>query len=206
VIKSVSFDAADALALATFWAAVFGSDVDEELTADEAFVEAAGWDGPGAGRISGSPASRLKNDTAELVSGVHAGIQARRMPNLCRYEAPRAARSVSPNPGNQDRSSLSGPERWTLALLRLPSYEPPRRRYHLAGPSPRPSRTPIRARLAATISVARLACRSAGTRAGRHGDSTTHRDRYQPDGPTARASTMPCLAVRTSGACTPDTR
>jgi predicted enzyme related to lactoylglutathione lyase len=46
VIKSVSFDAADALALATFWAAVFGSDVDEESTTDKAFVEAAGWGGP----------------------------------------------------------------------------------------------------------------------------------------------------------------
>ncbi|SRR6266705_2816792 len=46
VIKSVSFDAADALALATFWAAVFGSDVDEESTAEKAFVEAAGWGGP----------------------------------------------------------------------------------------------------------------------------------------------------------------
>jgi hypothetical protein len=46
VIKSVSFDAHDALALATFWAAVFGSDVDEESTAEKAFVEAAGWGGP----------------------------------------------------------------------------------------------------------------------------------------------------------------
>src|SRR5215475_13884316 len=46
VIKTVTFDAADALALATFWAAVFGSDVDEESTADKAFVEAAGWGGP----------------------------------------------------------------------------------------------------------------------------------------------------------------
>jgi len=46
VIKSVTFDAADALALATFWAAVFGSDVDEDSTADKAFVEAAGWGGP----------------------------------------------------------------------------------------------------------------------------------------------------------------
>ena len=40
VIKAVSFDAADALALATFWAAALGSD------ADKAFVEAAGWGGP----------------------------------------------------------------------------------------------------------------------------------------------------------------
>lgn len=46
VIKSVSFDAADALALATFWASVFGSDVDEDSTSDKAFVEAAGWGGP----------------------------------------------------------------------------------------------------------------------------------------------------------------
>jgi Glyoxalase-like domain len=46
VIKTLSFDAADARALATFWAAVLGSDVDEESTADKAFVEAAGWGGP----------------------------------------------------------------------------------------------------------------------------------------------------------------
>ena len=46
VIKSVSFDAADALALARFWAAVFGSDMDEESTVEKAFVEAAGWGGP----------------------------------------------------------------------------------------------------------------------------------------------------------------
>ena len=46
VIKSVSFDAADAVALARFWAAVFGSDVDEDSTPGKAFVEAAGWGGP----------------------------------------------------------------------------------------------------------------------------------------------------------------
>jgi glyoxalase superfamily protein len=46
VIKSVSFDAVDALALARFWAAIFGSDVDEASTTDKAFVEAAGWGGP----------------------------------------------------------------------------------------------------------------------------------------------------------------
>jgi len=46
VIKTVSFDAADALRLATFWAAALGSDVDEESTSDKAFVEAAGWGGP----------------------------------------------------------------------------------------------------------------------------------------------------------------
>jgi Glyoxalase-like domain len=46
VIKTVSFDAADALALAAFWAAALGSDVDEDSTAGQAFVEAAGWGGP----------------------------------------------------------------------------------------------------------------------------------------------------------------
>ncbi len=46
VIKTVTWDAADALALARFWAAVFGTDVEEESTPDKAFVEAAGWGGP----------------------------------------------------------------------------------------------------------------------------------------------------------------
>jgi hypothetical protein len=46
VIKSVSFDAADALVLARFWAAVLGSDMDEDSTPGKAFVEAPGWGGP----------------------------------------------------------------------------------------------------------------------------------------------------------------
>ena len=46
VIKSVSFDAANPLALARFWAAALGSDVDEDSTDGKAFVEAAGWGGP----------------------------------------------------------------------------------------------------------------------------------------------------------------
>jgi len=46
VIKFVSFDAADALTLARFWAAALGSDVDEDSTPGKAFVEAAGWGGP----------------------------------------------------------------------------------------------------------------------------------------------------------------
>jgi hypothetical protein len=46
VIKTVSFDASDALVLARFWAAALGSDVDEDSTRDKAFVEAAGWGGP----------------------------------------------------------------------------------------------------------------------------------------------------------------
>ena len=46
MIKAVSLGVADALALATFWAAVFGSDAEEDLSADKAFVEAAGRSGP----------------------------------------------------------------------------------------------------------------------------------------------------------------
>ena len=46
VIKSVPYDAADALALARFWAVALGSDVDEDSTNGKAFVEAAGWGGP----------------------------------------------------------------------------------------------------------------------------------------------------------------
>lgn len=46
MIKSVTFDCADALALARFWAAALGTEVDEDATADRACVEAAGWGGP----------------------------------------------------------------------------------------------------------------------------------------------------------------
>jgi hypothetical protein len=45
-IKNVTFDCADALAQARFWAAALGSDVDEDSTSDKAFVEAPGWGGP----------------------------------------------------------------------------------------------------------------------------------------------------------------
>ena len=45
-VKSLTFDAEDALRLATFWAAALGSDVDEDSTADKAFVEPTGWGGP----------------------------------------------------------------------------------------------------------------------------------------------------------------
>jgi len=46
VIKAVTWDCADALELASFWAAALGSDVDEDSTPDKAFVEASGWGGP----------------------------------------------------------------------------------------------------------------------------------------------------------------
>ncbi len=46
VIKSVTFDCADALVLARFWAAALGADVDKDATAERAYVQAAGWGGP----------------------------------------------------------------------------------------------------------------------------------------------------------------
>jgi len=45
-VKSVTFDCRDPLALATFWAAALGSNVDEDSTAERAWVEPAGWGGP----------------------------------------------------------------------------------------------------------------------------------------------------------------
>jgi hypothetical protein len=45
-VKSVTFDCSDALRLAAFWAAALGSNVDEESTAERAWVEPAGWGGP----------------------------------------------------------------------------------------------------------------------------------------------------------------
>ncbi|MDQ6933866.1 MAG: VOC family protein [Actinomycetota bacterium] len=45
-IKSVTFDSRDAVAAATFWATVLGSNVDEDATSERAYVEAPGWGGP----------------------------------------------------------------------------------------------------------------------------------------------------------------
>src|SRR4051812_49432210 len=45
-IKSVTVDCGDALRVARFWAAALGSEVDEESTADRAYVESPGWGGP----------------------------------------------------------------------------------------------------------------------------------------------------------------
>ncbi len=46
LIKSVTFDCANVLEVAAFWAAALGTDVDEDATPDRAYVEAAGWGGP----------------------------------------------------------------------------------------------------------------------------------------------------------------
>ncbi len=45
-VKSVTFDCHDPLAVAAFWAAALGSNVDEDSTPERAWVEPAGWGGP----------------------------------------------------------------------------------------------------------------------------------------------------------------
>jgi hypothetical protein len=45
-VKSVTFDSADPMLLAAFWAAAVGSNVDEDSTPERAWVEPAGWGGP----------------------------------------------------------------------------------------------------------------------------------------------------------------
>jgi hypothetical protein len=45
-IKNLTFDCHDALRVAEFWAAALGSNVDEDSTAEKAYVEAPGWGGP----------------------------------------------------------------------------------------------------------------------------------------------------------------
>jgi predicted enzyme related to lactoylglutathione lyase len=45
-IKNLTVDCDDALRVARFWAAALGSDVDEDSTAERAYVEAPAWGGP----------------------------------------------------------------------------------------------------------------------------------------------------------------
>lgn len=45
-VKSVTFDCSDPLRVAEFWAGALGSNVDEDSTAERAWVEPAGWGGP----------------------------------------------------------------------------------------------------------------------------------------------------------------
>ena len=60
-IKNATFDCADAMVVARFWAAALGSDVDEDSTADKAFVEAPGWGGPSMWFNRVSEPKRAKN-------------------------------------------------------------------------------------------------------------------------------------------------
>ena len=61
IIKSVTFDCGDAVALAGFWAAALGTDVDDEATSERAYVEAPGWGGPNMWFIRVPEAPSAKN-------------------------------------------------------------------------------------------------------------------------------------------------
>jgi predicted enzyme related to lactoylglutathione lyase len=45
-IKSVTFDCAEPLVVAAFWAEALGSNVDEDSRPEKAWVEPSGWGGP----------------------------------------------------------------------------------------------------------------------------------------------------------------
>ena len=49
-VKNLTFDCVDALRVARFWAAALGSEVDEDSSAQRAYVEAPGWGGPTGSR------------------------------------------------------------------------------------------------------------------------------------------------------------
>lgn len=71
-IKNLTWDADDPMVLARFWAAVLGSDVDEESTQEKAFLEAPAWGGPGMwfNRVAGPKVARnrLHMDLRALTS------------------------------------------------------------------------------------------------------------------------------------------
>jgi hypothetical protein len=72
LIKSLTVDCADAVAVARFWAAALGSDVDEDSTPERAYVEAAAWGGPNiwfrGGRGPKRAANRVHLDLRPLTS------------------------------------------------------------------------------------------------------------------------------------------
>jgi Glyoxalase-like domain len=71
-IKTLTFDCVDALRVARFWAAALGSDVDEDSSAQRAYVEAPGWGGPNiwfrGGRGPKAAPNRLHLDLRALTS------------------------------------------------------------------------------------------------------------------------------------------
>jgi len=71
-IKNLTVDCQDALRVARFWAAALVSDVDEESTAERAYVEAPGWGGPNiwfrGGRGPKTAPNRVHLDLRALTS------------------------------------------------------------------------------------------------------------------------------------------
>ena len=71
-VKNLTFDCADALRVARFWAAALGSDVDEDSTPERAYVEAPAWGGPNiwfrGGRHPKAAPNRLHLDLRALTT------------------------------------------------------------------------------------------------------------------------------------------
>jgi hypothetical protein len=71
-VKNLTFDCVDALRVARFWAAALGSDVDEDSTAERAYVEAPAWGGPNiwfrGGRGPKDAPNRVHLDLRSLTS------------------------------------------------------------------------------------------------------------------------------------------
>jgi hypothetical protein len=84
MIKSVTFDCWDALALAGFWAAALGTDVDEDATADRAYVEAPGWGGPNMWfiRVPERPPAAKNRMHFDLRSPVTMAAEVKRLQNI----------------------------------------------------------------------------------------------------------------------------
>jgi hypothetical protein len=108
-IKNLTFDCADALRVARFWAAALSSDVDEESTADRAYVEAPGWGGPNIWFRGGrDPKRALTSMDAEVERLVGLGAQV-----VERYDDITVMRDPEGNefcvePGPEDRHQASG--------------------------------------------------------------------------------------------------
>lgn len=82
-IKSVTFDCADALRLARFWAEALGSNVDEDATREKAYVEAPGWGGPNMWFNAVPEAKIAKNRMhLDLRAPGHIRDEVRRLTNL----------------------------------------------------------------------------------------------------------------------------
>ena len=70
-VKSVTFDCAEPLRVAAFWADALGSSVDEDSTQDKAWVEPAGWGGPSLWfqRVPEGKAAKMESKVHNAIGG-----------------------------------------------------------------------------------------------------------------------------------------
>lgn len=141
-------------ALASFWAAVFGSDVDEDSSADKAFVEAAGWGQRILRRTRPGIPDRLDGPGGEhfqvCALGAAVGVDLPARPAHPLGTAEQAALQGTRNPPRVSRGAFTGilQEAWfevTRATLRAPDGIHPGRVLAPAASSPgrHPARTMI---------------------------------------------------------------